>query len=284
MSVSITPERPVKKWRVIVFGVVAALLALVFLVVFFGAPLLFSPWIVLDSSSPTYHAALHRWHDAVDAAFTAILIGGCLLGLVWQGQKRPLLAQFFLLSFLLFSLVQIAFRPGGPGVADFAVPVVMLGLFALTYPAPRALLRLTPEGRWSRSLLALSLLVALLLVPDIWHNLGLQLTDKTSEHAQNWHWAIAALTDVALIVASFLASTKRPGWQVLGMLVGSAFLYLAVAALLLPMQAGSWGIIGGLLSGVGGLSYQGIMVYEMRTTPALRSQSWAASPATARER
>lgn len=37
MSVSVTPERPVKKWRVIVFAVVAALFALVFLVVFYGA-------------------------------------------------------------------------------------------------------------------------------------------------------------------------------------------------------------------------------------------------------
>ena len=284
MSVSVAPERPVKKWRVIVFGVVAAVYALVFLVVFFGAPLLLSPWIVLDSSSPTYHAALHRWHDAVNAAFTAILIGGCLVGLAWQGQKRPLLAQFFLLSFLLFSLVQIIFRPGGPGVADFVVPVVILGLFALTYPAPRALVRLTPEGRWSRPLLAFSLLAVLLLVPDIWHNLGLQLTDKTSEHAQNWQWAIAACTDVALLVAGFLTATKRPGWQVLGILVGAAFLYLAVAALLLPTQAGSWGIIGGLLSGVGGLSYLGVISYEMRRTPTLGSQSRAASPAQASER
>ena len=284
MSVPVTPEWPIKKWRVILFGVVAALLALVFLVVFFGAPLLLSPWIVLDSSSPTYHAAIHRWHDAVNAAFTAILIGGCLLGLVWQGQKRPLLAQFFLLSFLLFSLVQIAFRPGGPGVADFVVPVVILGLFALAYPAPRALLRLTPEDQWSRPLLAFSLLAVLLLVPDIWHNLGLQLSDKTSEHAQNWHWAIVACADVALLVASFLASTKRPGWLVLGMLVGSTLLYLAVAALLLPTQAGSWGIIGGLLSGVGGLSYLGVLSYEMRTTAALSSQSRASSPAGASER
>jgi hypothetical protein len=265
MSVTTTPARPVKKWRVIVFGIVAALLALVFLLVFFGAPLLLSPWIVLDSSTPTYHGEIHRWHGSIIAAFAAILIGGSLIGLVWQGQKRPLLAQFFLLGFFLFSLVQIVFRPGGPGIADFVLPVVIVGLFVLAYPTPLALVRLTPKGRWSSPLLVLSALTLLLLAPDIWHNLSLQITDTTSEHAQNWHWAIAAAADIAIIIAGFLAATKRPGWKVLGSLVGLTLVYLGVAALLLPAQAGSWGIIGSMLSGLGGLGYLAATLYAPRT-------------------
>ena len=265
MPVSVTPERPIKKWRVITFGILAALLALVFLIVFFGAPLLFSPWMVLDSSSPTYHAALHRWHDSVNGAFDAILIGGSLIGLVWRGQKRPLLAQFFLLGFFIFSLLQIVFRPE---VVSIVLPVVILGLFVLTYPTPRALLRLVPEGRWSLPLLLLSMLTLLLLAPDIWHNLSLQITDTTSEHAQNWHWAIAAAVDIAILLAGFLSATKRAGWKVLGSLTGLTLGYLGAAALLLPTQAGSWGIIGGGLSGLGGLGYLAATLYEPRTKAA----------------
>ena len=269
MSVSVTPERPVKKWRVITFGMIAALLALVFLIVFFGAPLLFSPWVVLDSSSPTYHAALHRWHDSVNAAFDAILIGGSLIGLVWRGQKQPLLAQFFLLGFFIFSLLQIVFRPE---VVSVVLPVVILGLFVLTYPAPRALLHLAPEGKWSLPLLVLSTLTLLVLAPDIWRNLTLQITDTTSEHAQNWHWAIAAAVDIAILLAGFLSSTRRAGWKVLGCLTGLTLGYLGTAALLLPIQAGSWGIIGGALSGLGGLGYLAATLYEPRTR-ARRSQA-----------
>ena len=56
------------------------------------------------------------------------------------------------------------------------------------------------------------------------------------------------------VIAGFLALTKRPGWKVLGILVSLTLVYMSVAALLLPTQAGSWGMSDGVLSVLGGLA------------------------------
>lgn len=74
------------------------------------------------------------------------------------------------------------------------------------------------------------------------------------------------------VIAGFLALTKRPGWKVLSILVSLTLVYLSVAALLLPTQAGSWGMSGGVLSVLGVLGYLAAMLYEPRTR-VMRTQA-----------
>ncbi|EFH82179.1 hypothetical protein [Ktedonobacter racemifer] len=69
MSVITTPERSVKKWRVMVFAVVAALFALLCLIGFFGAAGLLVPWIpgiiplIQESVGPLLPG--EHWHIGV---------------------------------------------------------------------------------------------------------------------------------------------------------------------------------------------------------------------------
>ena len=264
MPVSVTPERVVEKWRVIVFGIVAVLLALFFMLGQFSLPSLAAPWVLLDSATKTYHPEIHRWHDAMWGVLNAILAGGILLALVWRGQKRPLLAQFFALTMLISSIVFIAVDP--THFFEY-IPFVVLVIFVVAYPAPRALLNLAPAGRISVPLLALGILAAVLLAPDVYRNIVLQIYDRTSEHGQNMHWLLSALTDALLIVAGLLICTKRPGWKSLGVITGITFLYLGAAAITVPYHPGSWGTLGGVISVLGGINFIVVTFYEARRIP-----------------
>jgi hypothetical protein len=67
-----------------------------------------------------------------------------------------------------------------------------------------------------------------------------------------------------LVLAGVLSSTKRPGWQLLGLITGVTYLYLGSMALLLPGYAGSWGVTGGVLGLLAGLGYLTATLVEAR--------------------
>lgn len=213
-------------------------------------------------NSPTYHAEIHRWHDSTWGVLTAILLTGSLLTLLWGGQKRPLVAQFFVIGMLFFLLGPIIFGQFDPAL--LIISLLIIALFIATYPVPRELLSFSRQGAWSIGLLALSAVALVVVIPDIWHNISLQLIDSTSEHAKGGHWYLSATLSILLLVAGLLASTKRAGWAVLGMITGIAFLYLGMAAISLPFHPGSWGTIGGVLALLAGIAYIGITIFEAR--------------------
>jgi len=82
MSVTTIPERPVKKWRVIVFSAVAVLIALTFSGFFGGGLFLPSPWIDLQQPFQGYQPALHLWNSALWGMITVILLSGIVLALL----------------------------------------------------------------------------------------------------------------------------------------------------------------------------------------------------------
>jgi hypothetical protein len=69
---------------------------------------------------------------------------------------------------------------------------------------------------------------------------------------------------IALVFASLLASTRKPGWKPLTIIIGIAYLYLGTAALTVPDQPGSWGITGGIVSLIGGIAYLGCAFYKRK--------------------
>lgn len=268
-SISTSSQRPFKLWQLIVFAVVAVLGFAFFSFFFGGAFALLSPLGVGgQAATSTYHPEIHRWHDGMWGAFATILLGGTLLSLVWGGQKRPLLAQFFLVSLFLFVVVTLPF-PGGFDPMSIITGGAIMAIFLLAYPARREIFTFRRAESLSTVLLAVTIIAALCLAPDIWRNVLWQLTDKTSEHAKNFHWITSAMIDVLIIIAGLLASTKRGGWNALSMIVGLALLYLGAAALLVPHHAGSWGIVGGVLAIIGGLAYIVGTLYEMRRVPQI---------------
>lgn len=265
MSVTTTPERTVKKWRVIVFTMVAVLFTLLFLLLFGGMYGILTPWALLDTTtSPAYHPTLHRWADTQWGVMMGLLLGGCLIALLRHAQKRPLVAQFFALSLPLLTLTFVPFIPTDP---EIYLLLVLCGVFVLAYPASRTLFSFSREGRLNSLLLGLTILMALLLAPLAVRDLTWQISGFGGAEYQDHHvWISSVQLSLLLVVAGILSATKRAGWPVLGILTGLTLLYLGIAALLLPTQLGSWGIVGGAIALPGGLSYIVATVFEARRT------------------
>lgn len=202
------------------------------------------PWFPqISSSGPNYNAEIHIWHEAVFGVGSG-LFAGTAIGLLKRSKEKPMLLQFLLLlgmSAILLEIVQI--RAGRAGIIPFTiVESILLLLLVGFYPGRAELLKFAKPV--IKPLLALSLVTALVLVPDIWANLQLQISGEGGEHLTFNHWLWGTVVDICLVVAGILSATGRRGWQWLGILVGIAFLYLGPAAMATQEQAGSWGRLG----------------------------------------
>jgi hypothetical protein len=248
-------------WRRILFTIVAGVVTFFLLTNLFR---LTAPWVSMawypHDDPRELNPDLHRWHEAMWGAVTGILEGGALLTLLWRPRQNPLLIQFIALVVIGAALLVLPFDP------DLLFVILMLTLVVATYPRPRALLEVSGEGPISRLLLALSLVTAILLVPymvrlELWqiHHVG-------GEQATANAWVSDVEHSTFLLIAMFLASTKRPGWRTLGILTGIVFIYLGIAALALPNHAGSWGIAGGIAALVIGPLYLLETILEARKT------------------
>ena len=82
---------------------------------------------------------------------------------------------------------------------------------------------------------------------------------------------------LTFVGGGFLTAIKRPGWQVLGILLGIVYLYLGIVAITIPYETGSWGTVGGILSILGGVAYLVLTIWEMRRSSTLVQP--AANPA-----
>jgi len=274
---SVARSQPeVKQWRIIAFVIVAGLLAL--LALYAGV---FN--LLLLPGQSGFPSEIHLWHQAQSGAFTTRLLGGSLLGLPQQAQRKPLLAQFVLLSLAVISLGFATVTGFGFLPIWLAIGIALIGLFAAAYPSLRGLVSFSREGAFSLPLLALSLVAVVFLAPIAWRELHYQWAGVIAHdvHALNYHWLTSVLLALLLVLAGVLSSTKRPGWQILGLITGVTYLYLGSMALLLPYYAGSWGILGGIMGLIAGPGYMTATLVEARrsrqatpsTTPEMGSTS-----------
>ncbi len=250
MSHSALPQNSVKKWHILVFASVAGLLALLLFYGGIGA-------LLLLPGQSGFPSIIHRWHEAQSGTLLVILFGGSLLGLLWQPQRRPLLAQFVLLGIAIISIAFATVSGSGFNPIALGIGAVIIAILITAYPVPRALLHIQRDSSLSYPLLAISLVAAVVLAPNVARELNQQILGITEHdiHALNYHWLTSVILTLLLILAGSLAATKRPGWKVLACITGIAFLYLGGAGILLPGYTGSWGMLGGMLGLVGGLAY-----------------------------
>lgn len=246
-------------WRRIVFSGVAGLVALL-LLTFGTLHGLVAVWARgwVASEPGIHHPEIHLWHDAQIGALVGIMLVGSLLALLWNPRRQPLVAQFLGLGALLYVVTLAPF--------DLEATIFLGILFALPlacYPTLRQLANFRRTEKLSIPLLGLTFLAAAWMIPPARLWLQLQLLD-TGEHAMANHWITGVALVAVLILAGVLAATKRPGWPVLGVLAGLAFIHLGAAAITLPDQAGSWGLRGGVMAVVGGLLFIGATMLEMR--------------------
>lgn len=246
-------------WRRLVFSGVAGLVALLLLAIgsLHG---LVAVWVRgwVASEPGIHHPEMHLWHDAQVGAMVGIMIVGSLLALLWQPRQQPLVAQFLALGSLLYLVVLAPFDPAAALILG-----ILLAIPLACYPTLHNLVNFRRTEQFSLPLLGLTLLVTALMFPSAWTWLQLQLLDS-GEHAMANHWITGVALAGVLSLAGFLAATKRPGWAVLGLLVGLALLHQGAAALTLPDQPGSLGLNGGVVALIGGLLFIGVTGLEMR--------------------
>lgn len=269
------PQKPVSRWRVILFSGLVLLFALASFVMLEGLTEGLSPWVIIGCPgcwaevAPDYLPALNRWHGAQHGTLIAILFAGSLIGLAWRAVEKPLLHQFYMVGHLVFmaSFMAGAIFPSGAKLNNGSVVqfVAVLALLALAYPRPKLLFDFSSPG-YSRRLLYLTLAVgALLLYPTI-RAYTMQFTHVgIPGEILFFRWGEDATVNLVLITAGLMAATKRPGWKALTYLVGGALLFLGAAAITVPHEAASWGYVGGALSLLAGAAYCWIARTEGRT-------------------
>jgi len=246
-------------WRTIAFTTLVALFGLqAFIVgIFFIAR---SPW----ADPATLPDGITPWHSAQAAMLVGLLSGTLLLIGVWRPQQKPVLFQLFgvfMLQAILIALLRIQPLGFDPvGWVNLALTVLMLVL----YPRFRDLFSLKGDGRLSRPLLALAVVISMLLLWDAARNLQWQWAGIGGESARRYFWLQTALANLALAIAGGLTAIKRPGWQVLGVLLGLGYLYLGIVALTIAPETGSWGAVGGAVSALVGIGYCAVTLWEAR--------------------
>jgi hypothetical protein len=171
-------------------------------------------------------------------------------------EGRPVLLAQYLAAVIAGSVViQIAFYgPIGLAVLVPAAP----GILALAaYPRPRLLLeRGAPAVRW-RLVVVLSVLTTALLAAWAIHLISANAASLGSRELQ---WGTEVQHVFVLGVAALAISSRRPGWEVLAVLVGAAGIFLWAAALTVPSQPGNWGTTVGILAFVVGLAFLSLVI------------------------
>ncbi|HRQ42230.1 MAG TPA: hypothetical protein PLD25_30285 [Chloroflexota bacterium] len=245
-------------WRSVVFTLLVAFFGLQSFIIgiFVIAP---SPW-----RPETLPEHIAPWHAAQSAAVVGLLTGALLLAGLWHPERKPALFQLFAFNMIqgvIIALLRInvlGFELFG--WLMFALSALILAL----YPRPRALWSLVGEGPASKSLFVLAASVGLLLIPDILRHLQWQLAGIGGEQLRRFFWLQTIGVDITLILSGLLVARKRPGWRILGLLLGTAYLYLGVVAMTIPNESGSWGMIGGALAVLAGISYWALTLWEPR--------------------
>jgi hypothetical protein len=124
----------------------------------------------------------------------------------------------------------------------FTLPFILLvGVLWALRPARE---RPIPEGRPSWILLVLVLASAVPLVVYSLDNAELQRLDRTSEHAELYHWVETSFYAIAILLLALLAALRPAVYRLSAWSAGIGLVVLGVASLFLPGYAsaidGSW--------------------------------------------
>lgn len=258
------------KARRIGFMVVAGLTALATWILFGSIFAFFMPWVSNPGEGPGYaFPETHRWHDAQYGAHTAILLGGTAALLFFRRTRKPILMQFLILASVVYAVLGTIL--GHPEtLASLALAVIL----ALLYPNRRELLKVTPLN-WNVPLLVVAIVAAAIALPYAIDMFRMQLNHGAGdEHGEFGHWGMAMIVLLNLLLAGVLAATRRPGSRALGVVGGSAFIYLGVAALTSRDAGGFpppgiWSTFPALLSILAGIGYIGAAVMDERLAAML---------------
>jgi hypothetical protein len=233
--------------RLIIFVVLTVLAGLLY---GNAATLLPVPWTDIPVVRAGVAPADLRWDLALMGASTGLWLAATFLILAWRPLSKPLLIQTVAVAIVLDACLEVSFR--GPAYLLLAAPAVVV---VAAYPRPRSLTEVQPRRRLRRPFIVLGVVTAAVLLARVgfavWQQVDLLHADPSAELG----WIDDAAHTVAIAVAALLAVTGRPGWRVVGALVGVCLCYLGITSLALPDARGSWGPSFAVLACLAGLAY-----------------------------
>ncbi len=261
----LTTTQP-KRWKRIGFGVFAVLFALFGFFFLQGATEALEPWVPSDCGgcdNETFVPDSYRWLAASHGALLAFLFGGCLIALLRKPYEKPMLLHVYAVGHLAFLAVLAITSPrmALQKAFVFVMFLLVLAILFAFYHRRSSAIKLEPADGYVRSLLVMSAVAALVLIPVAIHA-GMQ---QMAETAEQFRWGEEAAMLLALLYAGFLASSRRAGSFALGAIVSVTYVYLGAAALAVPNHPGSWGIAGGIASIVFGLAFASLVLFHHRS-------------------
>jgi hypothetical protein len=251
------------RWRVSLFRALAFLLGLAYLP---GVLVLIAPWAPsqIAQDLPKLSPLVGAWASATQpdsqrwvwgvSAVVDVAIAVVLLSLAWRPLGRPLLPQFLALALVVAVGANIAFV--GPKIVVLYSPLLLI---LLAYPEPRRLLKPFWRGPVDPWILALAAVLGAFLLPAAWRPSQAQVRGA-DELSLNFGWASLLEHLANLWLIALLAASRRPGANLLALLAAGCFLYLGVAAIAVPDNPGSWGLLGGAVALTGGAGYAAMIL------------------------
>jgi hypothetical protein len=203
------------------------------------------------------HPDLQRWMFAFSACIDEA-IAVVLLYLAWRPLGKPLLLQFLSLALVVALSSNIPFVGLGIAVAYSPLLVVILAC-----PELRGLLKPFWRGRISWILLGLAAATAAFFIPQVWWAIGAQLRG-TDDLAINYGWASVAEHSCNLWLIVFFSAFRHSGSGLLSLLAAFCFLFLGIAAISVPANPGSWGLVGGIIAMIAGVTSLVINAYDWK--------------------
>ncbi|MCR2806357.1 hypothetical protein [Paenibacillus soyae] len=266
LNLKTTMENQPKRWKRIGFAVVAVLFTLFGFFFLQGATEALEPWLPSDCGAgcegESFVPDSYRWLAASHGALLAFLFGGSLIALLRRPFEKPMLLHFYMAGHLVFLAT---FAVTAPKLAlmkafVFVMFLITLAVLYAFYHNRSSAVRLEPSAGYSRPLLVLTAIAAIILLPVAIHS-GIQQWSETEEQ---FRWGEHAAMLIVLLYGGWLAASRRTGSFALGLIVSITFVYLGASALAVPGHPGSWGIAGGIASIVYGIIHAAAVVHSKR--------------------
>jgi hypothetical protein len=117
-------------------------------------------------------------------------------------------------------------------------------------------------------------LVAMLVQPETVPTEGSDefVCPTADELALNYGWVSTVEHLMNLWLIALFAAFRQPGSTLLAVLVAACLLYLGVAAIFVPDNPGSWGLLGGAIAISGGAAYMTMVTCAERLRDSIRAR------------
>jgi hypothetical protein len=234
-----------RSWRTYVFTFFAFIFALGSFVALQSVEEGLLPWWHERYVGEEWFSKDFLWQYGAHGVLVGILFGGSLVSLLWRADLKPVLMQFYTIGHIIFLTVSYITYDAMMEMPFVTIMFCTTNIILIsTYIKPRELFKFHRADQVNKPLLYLSIILTLVLLPQVWNGLATQWQQVGGE----FRWGEMAVMYIMLILASFGAAFCQKGAKGLSILSSIAYLYLAILSISIPEYQGSWGYLGGILS------------------------------------